>query len=280
MKILPPLLVSVCVASTSAIANNYGDIVKIPLQEDDGQILLEARVFKPTGDGPFPTVIFSHGSTGPNAIPLDYTVNPWVFGDYLNQRNIALIAPMRRGRGNSQGQYEEGYTCSPEGIEKGINYADKSLDATYQYLVGQPWVDKSNLVLSGNSRGGILSLVHAARQPEKFVGVINFSGGWVGDVCKYQNVSPNESILSMIAKSLKTPTLFIYGRNDPYYADQTIQNMVKAYTDAGGNVDFKFYSFGQGVSGHNVFYEQLSRWSNAVERYLEQVMENKLEGRK
>ena len=262
-------------ASTLSFANDYGESVNIPFT-DKGlfgkvSINLEATVYKPEGEGPFPTVIFNHGSTGPHVIPKDYTINPWGFGQYLVNKNIALIIPMRRGRGKSEGSYKELYTCDPAGITKGVDYALESLDATYNYLIQQPWVDKEKIVLSGNSRGGILSLVYASQHPDAFTGVINYSGGWVGDTCNNGRQSKNIAIFEGVADKLKIPTLFIYGHNDPYYADATIESFIAAYKDAGGDVDFKFYQLGAGVSGHEVFYNYGHLWSYVVDNYLIEV---------
>ncbi|PSU36064.1 alpha/beta hydrolase family protein [Photobacterium lutimaris] len=263
--------IMLCV-STHSFANDYGESVKVPFADNSlpgkSNISLEATVYKPAGKGPFPTVIFNHGSTGPYVIPQDYTINPWGFGRYLVSKNIALIIPMRRGRGKSEGSYNELYTCDREGINKGVDYAVKSVDATYTYLMNQPWVDKEKVLLSGNSRGGILSLVYASEHPEAFSGVINFSGGWVGDVCNNNSQSKNIEIFEDVAKKLKIPTLFIYGHNDPYYSDTTIESFVTAYEQAGGQVYFKFYQLGADVSGHDVFYNYGHLWSYVVDNYL------------
>lgn len=263
--------------TTGSFANDYGESVKVPFADNSlfgkSSINLEATVYKPEGKGPFPTVIFNHGSTGPHVIPEGYTINPWGFGKYLVSKNIALIIPMRRGRGKSEGSYNELYTCDREGINEGMDYAAQSLDATYSYLMKQPWVDKEKLLLSGNSRGGILSLVYASEHPEAFAGVINFAGGWVGDVCNKGSRSQNIEIFEDVAHKLKIPTLFIYGHNDPYYADTTIESFVTAYEEAGGDVDFKFYQLGAGVSGHEVFYNYGHLWSYVVDNYLNEAFE-------
>jgi len=95
---------AVCLTiANSALANNVGQSVQIPMKDEgllwNSNINLEATLYKPEGEGPFPTVIFNHGSTGPNVIPEDHTINPWGFGEYLVNKNIALLIPMRRGRG-------------------------------------------------------------------------------------------------------------------------------------------------------------------------------------
>ena len=64
-----------------------------------------ATLYKPQGDGPFAVIIFNHGSTGPGVIPADRTENPSGYGAYLLKKDIALLIPMRRGRGKSEGTY-------------------------------------------------------------------------------------------------------------------------------------------------------------------------------
>lgn len=264
---------AVCLTITnSALANNVGQSVQIPMKEEgllwSSNINLEATLYKPEGEGPFPTVIFNHGSTGPNVIPEDHTINPWGFGEYLVNKNIALLIPMRRGRGQSEGSYKERYTCDPKGIEEGLDYAMQSLDASYDYLLNQPWVDKEKVLLTGNSRGGILSLAYASEHPDAFSGVINFSGGWVDDSCNNNNTSMNIPIFENAGSTFKAPALFIYGRSDSYYSDTTIESFARSYEQSGGNVDFKFYQLGKNVSGHDVFYKYGHLWSYVVDQYL------------
>ncbi|MEZ8307411.1 dienelactone hydrolase family protein [Vibrio splendidus] len=258
--------------STGALANNYGQNIQIPMKDKgifwDSDIYLEATLYKPEGDGPFPTVIFNHGSTGGNKAFEKQTVNPWGFGEYLVNKNIALIIPMRRGRGNSAGGYKEQYTCDPKGIKDGFDYALQSLDASYRFVLDQSWADKEKLMLAGNSRGGILSLSYASEHPNAFTGVINFSGGWVDDACNTNGDSPNIPIFESAGHKLSAPTLFIYGRNDPFYSDKTIEKFAKSYEDAGGKLEFKFYQLGAGVAGHDVFYKYYHLWSNVVNQYL------------
>lgn len=257
-------------------ANDLGEQVNIPMVEHgvlwDSTIQLEATIYKPDGDGPFPTVIFNHGSTGPGAIPEDMTINPWGLGQHLVNQDIALIVPMRRGRGKSDGSYKELYSCNPEDISKGLKYAELSIEATYDYLLNQSWFDETKLIVAGNSRGGILSLVYASHQPEKVAGVVNFSGGWVGDVCNIQGQSQNISIFENSGKSYTKPALFIYGRNDSYYADDTITKQAEAFNHSGGEADFQLYKLPQGVSGYEIFYNYGHLWAYVLNSYLAEVV--------
>jgi predicted peptidase len=44
-------------------------------------------------------------------------------------------------------------------------------------------IDPKRVVIAGVSRGGLLSLAFAARNPGSFVGAINFVGGWMDQEC-------------------------------------------------------------------------------------------------
>ncbi|WP_434764071.1 dienelactone hydrolase family protein [Vibrio fortis] len=268
------VLLSLACASFAlgAVAADHGQSIQIPMKDKgwlwDSDIVLEATLYKPQGEGPFPVVIFNHGSTGGDEDYAKQTVNPWGFGKYLNDKNIALVIPMRRGRGGSEGSYKEQYTCSTDGISEGIEYATESLDASYQFILDQPWVDKEKVMLAGNSRGGILSLKFASEHPGAFTGVMNFAGGWVDDSCVAGGVSPNVPIFENAARKLSIPTLFIYGRNDPFYSDESIKTYAMSYENAGGNMDFELYQLGSGASGHDVFYRYYHLWSGVADQYL------------
>lgn len=261
-----------CLFPAMANAQYKGETVQIPMVDEgllwDSNITLEATLYKPEGDGPFPLVIFNHGSTGPGVIPEDMTINPWGFGDYLLKKDIALLIPMRRGRGASGGSYDEQYTCNPKGITEGIEYALESLDATYSYLESQSWVNKEKIVLSGHSRGGMLSLVYASEHPKSAVGVLNFSGGWVSDSCQVKSESANLSMFKNTGQKMQVPSLFIYGHNDPFYADESIEGFAETYKASGGDLTFKFYQLGKKVSGHSVFESYWYLWTGIVDDFL------------
>ena len=76
--------------SSGVIAADYGQSIQIPMKDKgllwDSDIVLEATLYKPKGEGPFPVVIFNHGSTGGDKEYAKQTVNPWGFGKYLNDK--------------------------------------------------------------------------------------------------------------------------------------------------------------------------------------------------
>src|SRR5262249_14788384 len=68
---------------------------------DNGGLKLEAYFYKPDGDGPFPLVIYNHGSRAGRQrqeVPFRYVA------DVLQARGYAVLVPERRGYGKSDGQ--------------------------------------------------------------------------------------------------------------------------------------------------------------------------------
>lgn len=258
-------------------AQNRGETVWIPMQDKgffgSKEIKLEATLYKPTtGEGPFPVVIFNHGSTGPGAIPATQTENPSGFGRYLNEKSIALLIPMRRGRGKSEGSYTERYDCSLYQSRNGIAYASEALDATIVFMRSQPWADMDKVVLAGQSRGGILSVIYAAEKPGIAKGVINFVGGWMDDRCnQYAGTDINVTLFREAGAKSKVPNLFLYSRGDSYYSDSSVQEYQVEFKKAGGDVESKLFTVDAGVNGHLLFYRFFRLWTPDTDAFLQRV---------
>ena len=271
------LLASLVLSSApfTGAAQSGGHSIWIPMREPAGkEIKLEATLYKPDGVGPFPVVIFNHGSTGREGAKSSATrtENPLSYGKLLAGRGVALLVPMRRGRGRSDGRYrEEDFTCSRSGARAGIAYASESLDAVYEYLRKQPWADMKTVVLAGQSRGGMLSSLYASERPGSAVGVINFVGGWFGDsdrsYCLGGNINAALFEQAGGGKS-KIPNLFLYGTGDSYYSNSSIQKYAPAFKEAGGDVNFKLYELSARTDGHLLFYHFFSRWGKDHEAFL------------
>jgi dienelactone hydrolase len=256
-----------------ADAQDRGRTVWIPMQEkapiSQPAIKLEATLHKPEGDGPFPLMIFNHGSTGMGRIPLDRTDNPWRFGADLVRKGIALLIPMRRGRGKSEGQYRESYECSLEHARLGMRYATESLHAVYEFLNRQAWVDRGKIILAGNSRGGILSVVYAAERSGSATGVVNFVGGWLGDECNSEaGIDVNATLFAEAGKKATVRHLFLYATRDDFYSVSSVTNYADVFRKAGGSVDFELYDMDTGANGHSLFYQYRRKWNGDLDAFL------------
>ena len=257
----------------SALAEYPGETVWIPMAADgdsgDKEIRLEATLYLPAGDEPFPVVVYSHGSTAGGAIPRTQTEKPWGFAEYLNRRGIAMLAPMRRGRGQSGGAYKKGYACTREAVEEGIDYAAASLDATFAYLKQQDWADPDRIVLAGHSRGGLLSTAYAADHPDGVLGVINFSGGWVAENCRARTGRDlNVPLFAGAGAQANVPALFLYASPDPFYADESIESYPEAFEEAGGEVEFQFFQLAEDTDGHLMFFRNWTLWMPHTDRFF------------
>lgn len=150
---------------------------------------LEIVAAKPEGAGPFPTLVFNHGSTGrgQNMSLYRRTVAPAIVANYFVERGWMALFPQRRGRGKSGGAYGEGlasdgsgYSCDVEIAIAGFERAIEDVDAVVSHLRDRSDIDRQRLVVGGVSRGGILALACAGMRPGLFRGAINFNGGWLG----------------------------------------------------------------------------------------------------
>src|SRR6266436_1230395 len=65
-----------------------------------GNLRIQAYLYKPEGDGPFPVVIYNHGSRDGReraSVPFQYV------GKMLTRAGYAVLVPERRGYGKSDG---------------------------------------------------------------------------------------------------------------------------------------------------------------------------------
>ena len=85
--------------------------LKTGLIENGKRIRLEAVVFRPAGTGPFPLAVVNHGSTGRGNDPRLFrqTFIAPMLAEFLSARGWLAAFPQRRGRGRSDGLYDEGF---------------------------------------------------------------------------------------------------------------------------------------------------------------------------
>ena len=140
-----------------------GEYMATPFVEDGKPVRLELLVRKPHGPGPFPTVVFNHGSTGRGDNP-DLFKRSWTSAAAANffvERGWMVIFPQRRGRGGSEGRYDEGfepdrsrYSCQLGHSLPGVDRAIQDLDVVMAHIRARSDVVQSRILLAGQSRGG------------------------------------------------------------------------------------------------------------------------------
>ncbi len=143
---------------------------------------LWGELWRPRGAGPFPTVLWNHGSQGRGrGLLAPRTDGPTVLESWLGM-GLALFAPSRRGYDGSGGQaWTDAVAGPPDGSpEKGRLLAARLLAesddvlAAAEHLKQQSWVDNRRLICSGYSFGGIMTMLGLARS-RHFAAGVNFA---------------------------------------------------------------------------------------------------------
>jgi dienelactone hydrolase len=250
------------------------EMIDTALVEGGQPIRLELLIQKPAGAGPFPTVVFNHGSTGRGDNPALFR-NSWssrTISSYFVERGWMVIYPQRRGRGGSQGLYDEGfepdrsrYSCTTQLSLAGVDRAVADLDEVMAHVRRRPDVVASRIVIAGVSRGGILAIAYAGERSDLFVGVINFVGGWMSDRCA--TASQINGPTFRRGTAFKRSTLWLYGDSDPFYSLAHSRANFDGFIAAGGQGRFESYWVPGQNSGHAV-HAHPGLWGDLVDAYL------------
>src|SRR5258708_636629 len=170
-------LSSIALATVAAIGQGWAEAAKPELITfESGDLALKGFLWTPEGPGPFPAILWNHGSER-----LPGTADTVAL--FFVSRGYVFFVPHRRGQGRSPGTY----------IMDQLNVirlpAQRSLmlvalnEAQFEdqlaaltFLKTRPDVDQSRLVVMGASFGGIQTLLAVERGPGYRVAV-DCSGG-------------------------------------------------------------------------------------------------------
>ena len=185
----------------------------------NGSLNIEAYLYKPEGNGPFPLVIYNHGSRAGQErqqIPFRYVAS------VLQANGFAVLVPERRGYGKSDGQTfgeEVGrdvgqimmrrFHEEATDVLAGLAYLKEASLGSHSLRPAAGVIDFDRVAIMGWSHGGVVSLL-AASEKHEFAALINQAGGaltW--------NHSPTlQSALPAAAKRIRVPALCMDAEND------------------------------------------------------------------
>jgi pimeloyl-ACP methyl ester carboxylesterase len=247
----------------------------VPVMVDGQTVHLEMRIYKPSTEAKAPTLVFNHGSTGRGRDPSLFTkaIDFPQLAQFFVQRGWAVVMPARRGRGGSEGEYDEGfaldrahgYTCEPSLSIPGADRALRDIEAAMGAILTMPFVDHNRVVIGGQSRGGILSVAYAGQHPEQVKGVLNFVGGWLGYGC--QTVSTVNQELFKRGARYPSDMLWLYGDWDQFYPLFHSRENFAVFQAAGGKGVFHEFAPPPGFGGHGIVARP-DLWASAVDAYL------------
>lgn len=246
-----------------------------PFVEGGRAVTLEVVVYTPlVAAPPYPAVMFNHGSTGNGDDPSLFrqTFTNEAVARFFAERGWLVAFPQRRGRGQSDGSYDEGfepdgsrYSCLAVHSLPGFDRALADLDAATDHLLGHPDVDPARMIEAGTSRGGILAVAHIAGRPAEFRGAINFVGGWLAEGCVDAVAVNRDSFLR--GASFPGASLWLYGENDTFYSIAHSRSNFDAFVTAGGSAAFHVYTRAPGFNGH-FLHNDPALWGADVESYI------------
>jgi dienelactone hydrolase len=275
-------MVKVDLAALIASGEKFAESIMIStkLRENGKPIRLEVVIHKPPGDGPFPLLVVNHGSTtgeGNTPVPFTQTWSNPAFAEMFVKKGYMVAFPQRRGRGKSEGLYDEGfnvdrsqgYARDPKLSLPGADRALTDIAAAVEVLLQWPDVARRPILMAGFSRGGILSIAYAGMHPREVAGVINFAGGWMAE--EIPAASEVNGTLFKCGGTFPHPTLWLYGNQDPHYSLDHCRANFAAFQAAGGKGSFFDFEV-PGGNGHRVIHSP-PLWTGHVDRYLNSIGE-------
>jgi dienelactone hydrolase len=169
---------------------------------------LHGFLWKPEGSGPFPAILWNHGSEKlPGSQPglaRFYTAHSYIF-----------FVPHRRGQGRSPGNYIQDLVAqAPPGqrARRMVELQEDEVDdviAGLNYLKSLPFVDPARIAISGCSYGGIQTLLTGERD----LGVKALVPFAPGAMSWERNVPLQDRLLRAVDRA-KAPVFLIQAEND------------------------------------------------------------------
>jgi dienelactone hydrolase len=214
MRVLSAFILAIVLApSIAAAATLLPAPQAIDIPQDSGA--LHALLYKPDGDGPFPTVIALHGCGGlaTRGEQIQPRYRDWV--EQLLKAGNAVLLP------DSYGSRELGPQCRVAAKERRVSARRErvaDIIAARQWLVQQPWVSQGRIGLVGWANGASAVLWAVRPQlPSKsdpdFRSAIAFY--------------PDCRLSSLLGWSARIPTLVLIGANDDLNSPAACRQMIE-----------------------------------------------------
>jgi len=242
--------------------------VKVPVIVNGKTYNLDAMIYKPPGDGPFPGMVMTHGTPRDAADRVKTLADNYYVKQCQTFANLGLatIFVVRRGFGISEGDYAElvpPKTYTQAGLE-----AARDIKAAVEYLQTKSYVDKNHIILIGQSTGGLSVTATGSLNLAGVKAVINFAGGKGSNAP--DQVSDESSLISAFGyygKTFKVPTIWLYSTNDHFFGPALAGKMLNAFVQYGAKAEFISLP-PYGSDGHASFARNIDVWYPYVLQFL------------
>ncbi|MGH8103974.1 MAG: alpha/beta hydrolase family protein [bacterium] len=247
------------------------ELVSIPA----GELTLYGYLYKPEGAGPFPVVVWNHGSEKMPGWQPD-------LAEFCTDHVSVFLIPHRHGHGQSPGDdisdliddYRAHETDRARVEKKAVEFHElynKNVVAAVEWLKKQPFVDACRIVMTDVSYGGIQTLLTA----EKELGIRAFNPFAPGAMSR--SSTEIQQRLLRAAQNAKAPMFLIQARNDystgpsevlgPAHLKHTPTNQAKLYPPFGSTH----------MDGHRRFATKpdgIAIWGEDVLSFIRRALES------
>ena len=250
---------------------------------ESGKLHLKAYFWRPAGHGPFPAVLFNHGSGGATAdvtAGMQITEAAEILAPFFVKHGYAFLYPFRRGQGLSADQApfmqdvlrheEEAKGKDARQHLQFVLLTTEQLDdvmAALAFLKSASQIDSSRLAVVGHSFGGQLTLLAAERDPglRAAVTFAGAAGSWE------QSAELRETLLHAV-RATHAAILLTHAENDYSTAPgralaEELQRLkkpcvLKIYSPVGLTPD----------NGHGMLYEDIPGWEDDTFNFLDKYV--------
>jgi dienelactone hydrolase len=245
-----------------------------------GNLHLKAFLWRPSGTGPFPAVLFNHGSGGPDALHtsgMTMREAAETLGPVFVKHGYVFLFPCRRGQGLSadQGRFIQD-ALNEEEKDKGSDARQKlqlalmagpQLDdtlAALSFLKTRTGVDSHRIAVIGHSFGGQLTILDA--EHDKSLRAAVTFGAAANSWAKSPEL--RSRLLTAIDK-VAVPVMLVHAANDydtspgrdlaAELQRHHKRHLLKIYPAVGETPD----------DGHSQVYRAIPQWETEVFRFLD-----------
>jgi len=253
----------------SPLVLSAADIVAFP----SGEITLHGALYTPEGPGPFPAMVYNHGSASGMLSKQAFDA----LGPVFASRGWVFFGPYRRGQGlsASAGPYIGDQIAAAEkngGMSAGAAAMVRLLQtdhlndqlAALAWLRKQGFVQPDRIAVAGNSFGGIETVLGAQRGD--YCAAIDSAGG----AQSWAQAPELQALMTRAVRKANAPIFFFQAANDYDLSPSKILSAVMK--NAGKTYEMKIYpAYGDSSSdGHTFGYFGSAVWADDAFRFLNQ----------
>lgn len=222
---------------------------------------LDGYFIKPSDFDPdesYPLLLMVYGGPGSQDVYNQFETNAWA--QFLSQQGYVIANVNNRGSGGYGRDFEESVYLNLGELEA-IDFTE-----TAKYLAKKDWVDGDNMAIRGHSYGGYMAALTMVLHPGVFKAALVgapvtdwrlydtiYTERYMGLLDENRDNYENGSVMAH-AQNLNGEMLVAHSSMDENVHIQNSMQMIRAFTDAGKDVDLRIYPPG----AHGVAYNQQS----------------------